>query len=95
MYVRVTPLTFDATRKQELQRFGEERIIPLTRQLPGFRRYTLALDEASSRGVTLTEWDDLQQAQGYRTAVTSLLQEIAALGVTLETSQVYEGLVQT
>jgi hypothetical protein len=94
MYVRVTPLTFDLTRKQEMQRFGEERILPLTRQLPGFRRYTLALDDASGRGVALSEWDELQQAQEYRTAVASLLQEITDLGVTLETSQVYEGLVQ-
>jgi hypothetical protein len=94
MYVRVTPLTFNPARKQELQRFVEERILPLTRQLSGFRRYTVALDDPSGRGVTLTEWDELQQAQEYRTAVASVLQGVTDLGVTLETSQVYEGLVQ-
>jgi hypothetical protein len=54
MYVRVTPPTFDPARKQEAQRFVKERIVPLTRQLPGFRRYTLALDEGSRRGVALS-----------------------------------------
>jgi len=94
MYIRVTPLSFDPARKQEVKRFRKERIIPLTRHLTGFRRYTLALDEASGRGVTLTEWDDLKQAQEFRTAIASLLQEVADLGITLETSQVYEALVQ-
>lgn len=94
MYVRVTPLSFDSARTQEIKRFGDERILPLVRPLPGFRRYSLALDQAAGRGVTLTEWDDQQHAQDFRTAVASLLQEIADLGVILETSQVYEVLVQ-
>ena len=95
MYVRVTPLSFDPAKTQEIKRFTDERILPLIRPLQGFRRYTSAFDQTTGRGVAISEWDDQQHAEGFRTAVSSILPGIADLGVTLETSQVYEVLVQT
>jgi len=69
-------------------------LIPAIRQLPGFRRYTGAADRAAGRGVTLTEWDSQEQAQALGTAVGGLVQEMAKLGVQVETAQVYEVTLQ-
>ncbi len=94
MYVRVTPFVLDLAREQEVTRFSEEQLLPAIRQLPGFRRYTAAVDRAAGRGVSLTEWDSQEHAQALRTAVGGMLQEMAELGIQLETAQVYEVLVQ-
>jgi hypothetical protein len=38
-YVRVTVVSYDPTRQEELERFDEEQVYPRMRQLPGFRRW--------------------------------------------------------
>jgi hypothetical protein len=94
MYVRVTPTHSDPAREQEVVGFIQERVVPALRRLPGFRRYTAAADRATGEGVAVTEWDTREQAEALRTALGGLVQEIADHGVRLETSQVYEVLVQ-
>jgi hypothetical protein len=95
MHVRVTPSHWDPAREKEVVRFIEERLIPVIRQLPGFHRYTGGVERATGHGVALTEWDDLQHAQDFRTALGGLVQEIADQGITLEAAQIYEVPVQT
>ena len=84
----------DRAIAQEIVRFGHERLIPAVRQLPGFRRYTGAIDRASGRGFVITEWDNLEQAENFRTALGSLVQQIADLTVRLEAGQTLEVVVQ-
>jgi heme-degrading monooxygenase HmoA len=94
MYVRVTPFSFDPAKEQEIVRFTDERLMPAIRQLPGFRRYTGALDRAHGRGFAISEWDTLEQAEQFRTALGSLVQQIAELSVRLEAGQTLEVVVQ-
>ena len=94
MYVRITPFSFDPGREQEIVRFTNERVIPVTRELPGFRRYTGAIDRASSRGFAISEWDTLEQAENLRTALGSLPQQMADLSLRLEAGQTLEVMVQ-
>lgn len=90
----MTPYSFDPAKLQDVVHLTEERLIPVLRQLPGFRRYTGAGDRAAGRGVVLTEWDDLEHAQTLRTAIGGLVQEMADLGIHLEAAQLYEVFTQ-
>ena len=57
---------------------------------------TGAVDRDAGRGVTITEWDDLQHAQALRDAVgPALMQGFADAGIQVEDAQVYEVVVQT
>jgi hypothetical protein len=94
MYVRVTPYRYNASREQEVVQFTEQQLVPAFRRLPGFRRYTGALDRDTGRGVAITEWDDQQHAQGFRVALGPLLQGIADVGIQLDDAQLYEIVVQ-
>ena len=94
MYVRITPFRYDTARELEVVKFTEQQIVPAFRQLPGFRRYSGALDHDAGRGVAITEWDDLQHAEGLRGALGPLVQRIAAVGVQLEDAQLYDIVVQ-
>jgi hypothetical protein len=70
MYVRVTPFRYDPARAAEILRFTGERLIPLLRHVPGFRRYTGAGDPATGQGVTITEWDDQTLDEAIQRALT-------------------------
>ncbi|GEM_PF-1792789 len=95
MFVRITFYRYDTAREQEAVQLTEQQLIPAFRQLPGFRRYTGALDHQAGRGVSLTEWDDLQHAQGLREGIgPALMQAIADAGVQLEAPQFYEVVAQ-
>ena len=61
-YVRVTVVSYDPAKNEEISRFAEEHFEPMIRQLPGFRRWTSASDGAGHGG-TISEWDTLEQAQ--------------------------------
>ncbi|HYT92163.1 MAG TPA: hypothetical protein VEL76_25840 [Gemmataceae bacterium] len=91
-HVRVTVLSSDPAKQAEIDRFAEERFLPKLRQLPGFRRWTAAGDRAG-HGVTISEWDTLEQAQAGGDAL-GLAQEVADLGIKAETVYVYEVLTQ-
>lgn len=94
MYVRVQRLSLDPARARAIMRFTNERLIPRIRHLPGFRRYTVAGDLVSGHALTITEWDNLEQAQD-QLAAFGLDQETADLGINLDDVYVYEVLAQT
>jgi hypothetical protein len=91
-FVRVTVLSTDPAKQAEIERFANERFVPKIRQLPGFRRWTAAGDRAG-HGLTISEWDTLEQAQSGGDAL-GLAQEIADLGTKAETVYVYEVVTQ-
>ena len=64
MYIRITTVTYDVAKEQEVQRVIDEQMIPFMRQLPGFNGYTGGLDRTTGRGVAITTWDDMDQAAG-------------------------------
>jgi hypothetical protein len=90
MYIRVTPYSFDPAKEQDQLRISEQQLVPALRTLPGFRRYTGAVDRASGRGVAITEWDDLAHAEGVRDAIIAVVREMAEHGLQLEAPQVLE-----
>jgi hypothetical protein len=92
-YVRVTTLSLDPAKARSIMRFTEEQIIPRTRRLPGFRRYTAAGDLVAGRAITFTEWDTLEQAQGQLLAL-NWGPETADLGIEIDSISVYELLAQ-
>jgi hypothetical protein len=92
-YARVSVLSYDPARYDDLDRFANEQFIPKVRRLPGFRRYTAAGDRAGGKGLTISEWDTQEQAQGVIAAV-GLGQELADLGLTSEAVYVYEVVTQ-
>jgi len=95
MYVRVTIIRYDPARAQEEVQLSEQQLVPAFKRLPGFRHSTTALDHEAGRGVSITEWDDLQNAQGLREGIgPALMQAIAGAGVQLEDPQFYEVVVQ-
>jgi hypothetical protein len=92
-YVRVTVVSYDPARQEEIARFAEEQFEPKLRQLPGFRRWTAAGDGAGHT-VTTSEWDTLEQASAGAMSVLGLTQSLVDLGVRQEVLYVYEVLTQ-
>ena len=95
MYVRVTPFRYDPAREEEVQRFIEDRLLPVLRQVPGFHRYTGASDAAAGHGVTITEWEDQTPDEAIQRALAPLRHEIDGLGTQMEATQIYSIRVQT
>ena len=93
MFVRLvrTSVTFDRQDpawEQEAARHVE-RTIAYMRQQPGFRRYMTARDASGEHGIAITEWETQEQAQQF-TQRADLAQEVTALGVRLESIEVFE-----
>ena len=96
MIVRLTIFRYDPARHQEVAQLSERQLLPAFRRLPGFRRATTAMDRDAGSGVSITEWDDLQAAQGLREGIgPALMQAIADAGVQLDAPQFYEIVAQT
>jgi heme-degrading monooxygenase HmoA len=92
-YVRVTVLSYDPAKQEAIERFANEQFDTKLRQLPGFRRWTSAGDRAG-HGVTISEWDTLEQAQAGALPALGLAQSLADLGVQQEALYVYEVVTQ-
>ena len=90
MYIRITTVTYDVAKEQEVLQFVDEQMIPAMRQLPGFNGYTGSLDSAARRAVSITTWDDMDHAQGLRAALSGLVGQVEALGTRFDPAQIYE-----
>jgi hypothetical protein len=93
-WVRVTLMSSDPARFAEIERYANEKFIPMIRQQPGFRHYTSAADKGSGHGVAISEWETPEQAQAGTGASMGLGQEITDLSLKVETSYVYEVVAQ-
>jgi hypothetical protein len=93
-YVRVQLVSLDPAKSRQIARFTEKQLVPKFRRLPGFRRYTAAADLVAGHGVTISEWDTREQAQGQLTAL-DVGEETADLGIEIEAIYVYEVVAQT
>jgi hypothetical protein len=91
MFMRDTRGSYDPSREAEARAFIEEEYIPALTALPGFRGYTLGLDESARRHISVTLWDTAEQANGLRQALgETILRRIADLGIHLDSSDLYE-----
>jgi hypothetical protein len=90
MYIRITPIAYDAAQEEALTNLVEEQMIPAFKRLPGFVRYYGGVDRSTQRGVAVTIWDDMEHAAGLRTALGGLIQQLEAIGVRFEPAQLYE-----
>ena len=89
MYFRTTTYAYNPAQADELLQLNDEHLIPRLRQLPGFVSYTYGLDPATRRGVSITVWESLQAAEGFRTALGGMVQQFQAVGLVIDPSQVY------
>ena len=95
MYVRVTLLSLDPARYEEVRRFTDEHSLPRIRQLPGYHSYTSAGDRTTGHGLTISVWDTMEQAQEMRTALGSeWTQQVDDLGAKVDAVYVYEIVTQ-
>jgi hypothetical protein len=91
MYLRITPFSFDPLREPEAVGFTNDQLIPAFRRAPGFRHYYAASDRTTGRGYAVTVWDTREQSEALRNVLRNqILQGIQAVGIQLETSQVFE-----
>ena len=90
MYVRVTTGSFDPAKEPELQQLTDEKLIPLLQQLPGFHSYLGGVDRVAGRFVSITVWDNLDQAQAAPTAMRGLHGELEAASLRPDPAQVFE-----
>jgi heme-degrading monooxygenase HmoA len=92
VYIRITRLTAptdrDGTWEQEVRQ-QIERLIALLRQQPGFQRYTAARHPDGVHGLTISEWDTLEQAQQFALS-PELAQENLRLGIRADSIEFYE-----
>ena len=95
MFVRITHGSGDASRWDEIQRWGNETLVPAFQRVTGFRGYIGGGDRQTGSIIAITYWDTEDQAHGLREAVDpSLLNEIRDKGIQLAAAEVYEITVQ-
>jgi quinol monooxygenase YgiN len=90
MYIRITTITFDPAEEAAILQLIDDQMIPALRQLPGFHSYTGGLDRAAGRAVALSMWDNMEHAQGLRTALGVLIQQFEAVSVRFDPPQLFE-----
>lgn len=90
MIIRVTTGTFDPAREADVQRWGEERLVPAMRALPGFRGYHGGFDTGTGRLVGVSFWGRREQAEALREHLDDVLGELAGLGGQLAPGQTFE-----
>jgi hypothetical protein len=95
MFVRITSGTGDASRDEEVRRWGNETLVPALQKMSGFRGYVGGFDRQSGRITAISYWDTEEQARGMRDAVDpNVLKQIAELGIQLGAAETYEVTVQ-
>ncbi len=95
MFVRITPGRSDASRLDEVQRWGDNTLVPALQQMPGFRGYVGGADRQTGRITAISYWDTEEQANRMREVLDqSILRQIAELGVQLDPAEVYEVMFQ-
>jgi hypothetical protein len=90
MFIRVTTGRADPGRKEEITKWGNERLVPALRKLPGFKGYHGGADPQSGRVVAVTLWETREQAEGLPEAAGDLLAELSGMGVSMDAHQVFE-----
>ena len=94
MYVRVTPIRFEASRQDAVTQVSKDVVLPLLKGLPGFRRYHGGLDSAQGTGVAISYWETRDQAQAVSEAVRTIAPQVQAAGVELSAPSIYEVMVE-
>jgi len=90
MYVRVTQFDYDPAREEELFRIVDDHVFPAMKALPGFQSFTSGSDREAKRGVSITVWNDMDHAAGFREALGGLIQQLEDAGASFEPAQLYE-----
>lgn len=90
MYIRITTVTVDLSKEQEILNLIDGQMVPAMSRIPGFRHYIGGLDRAAGHAVAVSIWDDMEHAQGLRAAVGGLFGQFEALGVRFDPPQVFE-----
>ncbi len=57
MYARCTISQYPPERVDEAIEFGRDEVVPIGRQLPGFRGLLAFINRGNGKGMTFTLWD--------------------------------------
>jgi hypothetical protein len=94
MFVRITPVRFDASRQEAVEQVSRDLVIPLFQGLPGFRRYHGVVDRAQGTGAAISYWETQEQAEAAGAAVRPLLPQVQAASIELSPPAIYEVVVE-
>ena len=86
MYIRITTISYDPAKEQELLRFTAEQFIPALRQIPGFQSYTSGLDRSKFTLATsyMTLSRSIRYSQVCVQTVVELTLSLASVGARRE-----------
>jgi hypothetical protein len=90
MYIRVTTGQADVSRAEDITRWGNERLVPALRKLPGFKGYHGGADRQSGGIVAVTLWETREQAERLREAIGDVFAELGGMGVKLDAPKIFE-----
>jgi hypothetical protein len=90
MHIRVTTDQTDASRADEITRWGNDRLISVLRNLPGFKGCQGGADRQMGGIVAVTLWDTREQAERLREAVGDVFTELGGMGVKLDAPKIFE-----
>ena len=90
MHVRVTSLSYDLVQEEKVSQIIDDQMTPKLRELPGFVSFMTGTDRNTGRGISISVWDDMEHADGFRTALGGLVQQFEAAGVSFDPPQLYE-----
>ena len=93
MSLRITRGRVDPGRYEEVSALSQAVVDAISR-LPGFVSYRGGGDPASGAVVAVSTWETEAHARFDRTALADVAARIAAAGVQLEPSDVYEVIVE-
>ena len=89
MYLRVTYMTSDQSRLDDVLAALRQAGQPVMRQSPGFQNYSFGIDRAAGRIVVVSTWDTQEHAN-VQFADPDLGARLRAIGVQGEQPQIYE-----
>jgi hypothetical protein len=92
VFARVTTFQGPAERIEEGLEIFRASVLPWLRDATGFRGFTLLIDRANERALTITFWTTRENAEDVTGAGGSTIREevAAAVGTVMEKTEIYE-----
>ena len=72
MFARVTTFQSAPDRAEEETRYTEEKLIPVTRQMPGFKGWYTLVERQTGKGLTITLWESEEAMRASEERATQL-----------------------
>lgn len=90
MYIRVTTVTYDPAREEEVLKLIDDSLIPRFQEISGFQSYSGGTNGETGRGVAISVWDSMDHAAELREVLGGLIQDFERVGVGFEPAQLFE-----